>query len=210
MAWLDALAPDDRRDVLAVLDPITRGQKLDLQRFGDAGTAHIQRLTANELDEYTYLVAGCVGEFWTRLGFRHVDAFASLPQHEMLELGRRYGMALQLINVLRDARDDERQGRGYLPDSDDVGRWMVKARDGLRCGMTYALSIGDARVRTATALPALIGARTLALMEQAGASHVKVPRSEIRWLLARVALSMGSRARLQREFDIALRDNRAR
>lgn len=204
VAWLGGLAPDDRRDVLDVLAPITRGQRLDVERFGDATAAAPHRLTDAELDEYTYLVAGCVGEFWTKLGFRHLPQFAALSRDEMLSLGRRYGMALQLINVLRDAPADEAQGRGYLPDPANVQPWLAKARDGLQCGMRYALAIGPARVRVASALPALIGLRTLSLMP------ARVPRSEVKWLLARVALSFGSRARLQREFDIALGDNRPR
>lgn len=200
MAWLNALDAEDRRDVLGVLEPITHGQRLDVRRFGEGQPT---RLTAEELDEYTYLVAGCAGEFWTRLGFRHLPNFASLPMPQMLELGRRYGMGLQLINVLRDARDDEKQGRNYLP-GPQAGPWIAKAREGLECGMKYALALRPARVRAASALPALIGFRTLAAMP------AKVPRSDVKWLLARLALSFGSRGRLQREFDIALGDNRPR
>ena len=44
--------------------------------------------TAADLDEYTYLVAGCVGEFWTRLCFRHVRHFANRTEDEMLALGK--------------------------------------------------------------------------------------------------------------------------
>src|SRR5207248_3219494 len=72
--------------------------------------------TAADLEEYTYLVAGCVGEFWTRLCFRHVRQFSSRTEDEMLALGKRYGMALQLINVLRDAGSDLRAGRCYFPE----------------------------------------------------------------------------------------------
>lgn len=202
MAWMKALDAADQRDVLDVLEPITRGQRLDIERFGEAAAPI--RLTADELDEYTYLVAGCVGEFWTKLGFRHLPAFASLPRDEMLDLGRRYGMGLQLINVLRDARADEAQGRGYIPDPANTAVWMAKAHDGLDAGMRYALAIGNARMRVASALPALIGRRTLASMP------AKVPRAEVQWLLARLALSFGSRARLHREYAAALGDNRPR
>ena len=88
---------------------------LDLQRFDNPH--EIRALsTAADLDEYTYLVAGCVGEFWTRLCFRHVRQFSSRTEDEMLALGRRYGMALQLINVLRDAGSDLRAGRCYFPE----------------------------------------------------------------------------------------------
>ncbi|HJT45008.1 MAG TPA: squalene/phytoene synthase family protein, partial [Chthoniobacterales bacterium] len=72
---LNELDPDDREDVQTVLGKITKGQALDVERFGDA--AEPQPLqTALDLHEYTYLVAGCVGEFWTRICFRHVANFS--------------------------------------------------------------------------------------------------------------------------------------
>src|SRR6266576_5214160 len=91
--WLDQIEHADRYDIRVVLGKITRGQMLDLQRFDNP--QEIRALsTAADLDEYTYLVAGCVGEFWTRLCFRHVRNFAGWSEDEMLALGKRYGMAL--------------------------------------------------------------------------------------------------------------------
>src|SRR5438445_4026966 len=193
----------DRTEIRVVLEKITRGKMLDIQRFDNP--QEIRALsTAADLDEYTYLVAGCVGEFWTRLCFRHVRNFASLSEDEMLALGKRYGMALQLINVLRDAGSDLRAGRCYFPEYElsaahltasqilsepecfqSIYRtWLDKAKTGLGCGMQYSLAIESRRVRAATVLPALIGARTLALLHEARASAlqrtVKVPRREVR------------------------------
>ncbi|HEY8047597.1 MAG TPA: squalene/phytoene synthase family protein [Ramlibacter sp.] len=202
VAWLDALAPDDRADVMTVLRHITHGQTLDVERFGDASPYAARALTKDEeLDQYTYLVAGCVGEFWTNVGLRHVKDFSTLPREELLDLGRRYGQALQLINILRDAGADLAHGRRYLPDASRTQPWIARARGGLECGLRYALSLRDARVRVATALPALIGARTLSLMRDAPvASGVKMPRRDVRSLLARIALSLGSRPQLEFEF----------
>src|SRR5213596_4056174 len=115
LGCLEGMEHADRNDIRLVLEKITRGQMLDLQRFDNP--QEIRALsTAADLEEYTYLVAGCVGEFWTRLCFRHVQNFASLSEDEMLALGKRYGMALQLINVLRDASFDLRAGRCYFPE----------------------------------------------------------------------------------------------
>jgi farnesyl-diphosphate farnesyltransferase len=202
VAGLEALAPEDRADVLEVLGYITRGQQLDVERFGEASAQEPRALASDsELDEYTYLVAGCVGEFWTRLGFRHVDGFAALGEAEMLGLGRRYGQALQLINILRDSDEDLANGRRYLPEPARIDPWLARARDGLECGMRYALAVRGARVRVATALPALIGARTLSLLRGAPAgTRVKMPRRDVRGLLARLALAGGSRPQLEFEF----------
>src|SRR5437764_9152692 len=103
LACLEGMEHADRNDIRILLEKITRGQMLDLQRFDNPQETRALS-TAADLEEYTYLVAGCVGEFWTRLCYRHVRQFvASRTEDEMLALGKRYGMALQLINVLRDA-----------------------------------------------------------------------------------------------------------
>jgi farnesyl-diphosphate farnesyltransferase len=226
LEWLEQMEQADRTDIRVVLEKITRGQMLDLQRFDNP--QEIRALsTAADLDEYTYLVAGCVGEFWTRLCFRHVRNFASLSEDEMLALGKRYGMALQLINVLRDAGSDLRAGRCYFPEYElsaahliasqilsEPGRfqpiyrtWLDKAMAGLECGMQYSRAIENRRVRAATVLPALIGARTLALLDMAGSTAlhrtVKVPRREVRKMISSVAITFASRRAIDAMFNRA-------
>jgi farnesyl-diphosphate farnesyltransferase len=223
LEWLEQTGEADRDDIRAVLEKITHGQMLDLHRFDNP--AQVRALqTAADLDEYTYLVAGCVGEFWTRLCFRHLGDFATLTQDEMLALGRRYGMGLQLINVLRDAGADLRGGRCYFPDDelDAIGlsaaqilaesdrfqpiyqKWMEKAQDGLACGLQYSRAIRNRRVRAATTLPALIGARTLALLGKAGASAlhqtIKVSRREVRSMVVSLAIHLASREKIDAIF----------
>jgi farnesyl-diphosphate farnesyltransferase len=215
LGWLNQIEQADRNDICGVLAKITYGQMLDLQRFDNP--QEIRALgTAADLDEYTYLVAGCVGEFWTRLCFRHVRNFARLSEDEMLALGKRYGMALQLINVLRDAGSDLRAGRCYFAEYElnaahltasqilseperlqPIYRaWLEKAKAGLESGIQYSHAIENRRVRAATVLPALIGARTLALLNEAGASAlqhtVKIPRGEVRKMILSLAITFAS------------------
>ena len=43
-------------------------------------------------------VAGCVGEFWTRLGLlAQGPGFSTQPEEQLLRWGRHYGMGLQLV-----------------------------------------------------------------------------------------------------------------
>ncbi len=223
LSWMDALGDADCADVRTVLRHITRGQLLDVQRF--CGDSTVQALvTAAQLDEYTYLVAGSVGEFWTALCFRHLPGFARLPQQEMRELGRNYGMALQLVNIIRDAGADLAIGRCYFPRDELVvaglepqdillsperfgavrNAWIARAQAGLEGGMRYADAVNNRRVRAASALPALLGARTLELLRDAGPAaargKVKVPRREVRSMVLRLAFSLAGRATLQAEF----------
>ncbi|HXO93119.1 MAG TPA: phytoene/squalene synthase family protein [Candidatus Acidoferrum sp.] len=224
LARLEGMEHADRNDIRVVLEKITRGQMLDVQRFDNP--REIRALgTAADLDEYTYLVAGCVGEFWTLLCFRHVRSFSSRSEDEMLALGKRYGMALQLINVLRDAGPDLRAGRCYFPEYELSAAhltpsqilseperfqpiyqgWLETANAGLGSGMEYSRAIKNRRVRAATVLPALIGARTLALLEATGpaAVHrtVKVPRREVRTMILSLAFTLGSHRRIDAMFD---------
>jgi farnesyl-diphosphate farnesyltransferase len=218
--WLDRSEVLDREEVRAVLDQINRGQILDLERFRNPKQI-VALQTAAELDEYTYLVAGSVGEFWTRLCFRHLPKFTTRSEDEMLGMAKRYGMGLQLINILRDAGTDLRVGRCYFPNEDLAvaamepsqilreperfqpiyRKWWEKAERGIEAGLQYARAIRNRRVRTATVLPALIGARTLALLRDAGATalrrHIKVSRSKVRRVVASLIFGLGSRSRIE-------------
>ncbi len=198
-----------------MLQIIVTGQELDLQRFGDPAVVTSLR-TGAELEEYTYLVAGCVGDFWTKLGFRHIGAFASRSPEEMTKLGITYGKGLQLINVLRDRGADAAAGRGYLPAEELAtapvaqvfANWLGKAEEKITAGIDYCLALTNWRVRFATALPALIGARTIALLRAAGAgsggvgeTKIKVPRKEVRRILPAGALASLSPAALRALFQ---------
>ncbi len=77
-------------------------------------------LDYSALQRYAHLVAGVVGEMSAGIfGYRY-------PQ--TLQYAARLGLALQLINILRDVGDDARRGRIYLP-VDEMQRFAVKASD---------------------------------------------------------------------------------
>ena len=73
LSVLASFSAADQQHIRAVLTTITSGQELDLTRFGDASAANIVALATDaELDDYTWRVAGCVGEFWTKLSRTHL------------------------------------------------------------------------------------------------------------------------------------------
>ena len=227
LVLLGRTSTPDRADVRDVLAKINHAQSLDLERFGASDRVRALATVA-DLNEYTYLIAGCVGEFWTNLCARHVPNFAAPPVEKMLEFGRTYGEGLQLINICRDAGSDLRAGRCYFPDEDlhaagveasqiltqptrflpVFQKWLTQAEHGLRAGMQYCLSVGNRRIRAATALPALIGARTLGLLRQAGIDcleeKIKVPRQEVRQMLRSIVASLASKRTVHRMFENAL------
>ena len=60
----------DGRRIQELLKIIVGGQIFDLQRFpGETENELVALSNDEELDHYTYMVAGCVGEFWTKESF---------------------------------------------------------------------------------------------------------------------------------------------
>lgn len=194
-----------RAETLGVLGHIVRGQRLDVARFGAADEASPAQLaTRADLDEYTYLVAGCVGEFWTRLCLAAEPGYAALPDAEMAALGRRFGMGLQLVNILRDIPKDRAIGRCYLPAEDaDPGdraalfaaaqRWEERCAEHLAAAGQYVEAVRPRRLRFAAALPVLLGQATMAKWRAAGESvldsPVKIDRAAVRRTLALTAIA---------------------
>ena len=208
LAWLGSIAMPDRWEVQRVILRIAHGQALDLVRFGD-GSERKALAHVGELNDYTYFVAGSVGEFWTRLCERHLATkFARLPEAEMLKLGRRYGQGLQLINILRDLPEDLAAGRCYLPldelaaaglTPDDLTKSPAKARKlvekwrgetiaRLDDGWKYVKAIREWKMRYACALPILIGLDTLALLARESPLEAKTKHKVTRSVAAATLL----------------------
>ena len=114
---LEQAPESDRARIRSVVATLTRGMELDLTTFPAEDSGAVAALqTPEELDCYTYLVAGCVGGFWTSVAIAHEPRLAEWDAGRMSELGVRFGKALQLTNVLRDVPRDLRNGRCYLPE----------------------------------------------------------------------------------------------
>jgi len=205
-----------------VLATLTSGMIFDLTRFpgeDEKGLAAIE--TLEELDHYTYMVAGCVGPFWTVLHVTHRKRLGDWALREMSEEGVSFGKALQLTNVLRDVPGDLAHGRCYLPARelaalgmgprdllDPAGaaralplyrRLIGLALEHYNVGWDYTLAIPrlEWRMRLACAWPLLIGLATLADL----AAHpnplsvrtpIKISRGEVRTLLAQTTLTIWS------------------
>lgn len=221
LAAVAALPEADRARVRAVLATITDGMLFDLTRFPGEDAASLVALeTLEDLDRYTYLVAGCVGEFWTDLHIAHRPALGRWDAAAMRALGVRFGKALQMTNVLRDVRGDLDHGRCYLPRRELAALGVspadllapagaARARPLLTRLLGIALAHYEAawrytlaiprrewRMRLACTWPLLIGQATLeALAAQdnpLAAAQVKVRRADVRAMLAGSALTVWS------------------
>lgn len=173
------------RDLIeTVWTQIREGQAMDLLTFPRATP-----LTPEELESYCQLVAGCVGEFWTDVCFRHMKDYSRSTHVELRATGASFGRALQRVNILRDRTADAARGRIYIP-TERVADEIKAARRGLGDGLAYARALRMRRLRAAVALPARLGLETLALIENnPSAPRIKVPRSTVWRCLAQSLLT---------------------
>ncbi len=106
----------DKNLIRQVVNTLTDGMVFDLQTFPPEESGEIKALQqATELDHYTYMVAGCVGEFWTEISIAHNKALSHWDAEKQTGLGVQFGKGLQMTNILRDLPRDLRIGRCYLP-----------------------------------------------------------------------------------------------
>ena len=223
------LAAADQARVRRLLATIIEGMTEDLRVFPGEDEGKLAALeTRADLDRYTYLVAGCVGEFWTEVHVAHRPRLAHWDGPAMQALGVRFGQGLQLTNVLRDVPRDLRTGRCYLPRADlarlglEPGDLLdpaagLAARPLLReligtaldhydAGWRYTCAIprAETRMRLACAWPLLIGLSTLDLLARSPnwldpAVTLKVPRMSVYRLIARSSATIWSTRALERQ-----------
>lgn len=210
---IDALkvySEQDQQRMLDCLDIIVGGQIMDLERFGIAREGgNISSLKTNEeMDDYTYRVAGCVGVMWTKMSLAHLISLGQYKEEIFFMKGIRFGKALQMINILRDIPEDLRFGRCYIP-SDALERHGLTAQDlldknniekfrplyneylditndHLDAAVEYIKMIPETqfRLKASCMLPVLIGQRTVTLLREGNildsTDRIKVTRNEIK------------------------------
>jgi farnesyl-diphosphate farnesyltransferase len=176
----------DRVAIEQVWKTIQEGQEFDKRRFAGINP---EPLSPEERDHYTYLVAGCVGEFWTRICEEKILGFCSRSSEEMLVMGVSYGKGLQLVNILRDRHKDSQLGRVYVKDG-ELSVVLGEARQHLNSAKAYIHAIRPWRLRSATALPYHLAIDTLALVEASpDADSVKIPRNKMWRYVAAAAVT---------------------
>lgn len=202
-------SPEDRRRVQRLMTTLTQGMEMDLSTFPGQTADDLTALkTVDDLDRYTYYVAGCVGEFWTDLMCGHRKALASWNVREMSAVGVRFGKGLQLTNIVKDVAHDLQKGRCYIPepmlaeagltprdllDQQNLTKFrpvlskLVRmATEHLDQGWLYTMAIPryETRLRLSCMWPILSGGESLKLVMNSPdllnpAVKVKIPRSTV-------------------------------
>ncbi|THJ22407.1 MAG: squalene/phytoene synthase family protein [Nitrospira sp. CG24D] len=207
-------SPEDRRRVQRLMTTLTQGMEMDLSRFPGQSVEDLVALkTLEDLDRYTYYVAGCVGEFWTDLMCAHRTALASWNVRHMSDVGIRFGKGLQLTNIVKDVAHDLQKGRCYIPETMlvEVGltprdlldqtnlprfrpvlnKLVRMAAEHLDQGWMYTMAIPrhEMRLRLSCMWPILSAGESLKLVLHSPdllnpAVKVKIPRSKVYQILA--------------------------
>lgn len=169
----------DRAELCALWRTILEGQLFDLGRFGP-GSPPLARW---ELERYCGLVAGSVGEAWTRLTARHSPRTLLLPPEELLPLASAYGRGLQLVNILRDRERDREIGRCYVRE-EEVAALTGIAASWLRQAEHYLAGLRPGRILTASSLPLDLAKAMMDASGEAGIGPgMKLSRRAVRSLL---------------------------
>lgn len=118
-----ALTEAERRAILPRILEMSRGMREYSARADTDGTLRIQDL--QDLERYCHFVAGTVGELLTDL-FALGCPLAPARRAALGERAARFGLGLQLVNVLKDVAEDAARGDCFLP---------------LSCAKEYGVSI---------------------------------------------------------------------
>jgi farnesyl-diphosphate farnesyltransferase len=160
--------------------------------------AVFQLADAQELEDYCYYVAGVVGIMLTKIFCLHESTKKRRTELEACQI--QFGLALQLINIVKDFQKDIARGWCYIPftvtrscniDLDKMDALSLDQRrrvlqviiprvvQYLDSTLTYiqALPISERSIRRFCIIPFVIGYRTLVKIVEMGES--KVSREEI-------------------------------
>lgn len=209
----------DQERIRWLMGVLPDGMIMDLTRFpGDSAQDLTALQTLDELDRYTYYVAGCVGEFWTRMVCAHRPAMARWDVKQMSAIGVRFGKGLQLTNIVKDIARDLHHGRCYVPElllheagltpadllsrqnlskfRPVLNRLIKLALDHLDQGWMYTMALPrfEIRQRLACMWPILLAGETLKRVAAAPdlldpAVNIKAPRSVVYRVLALTTLT---------------------
>ena len=153
---------------------------VEFLRHADADGA-VRLTDLGQLRRYCYTVAGIVGEMLTDLFVADAPTL-SAGQPVLDRLAPEFGEALQLVNIVKDARADAAERRFYLPPDLEARRVTELARAGLGAARNYVDTLrahgAPPGVVGFAALPVLLARAALQQVEEHGPG-ARVPRPEV-------------------------------
>ena len=162
-----------------------------------------------DLDEYTYYVAGTVGHLLTSLFAHYSSKITPIVRQRLDKFSESFGKGLQLVNIIRDMNTDLKRGQSYIPDeilskyhltrksifeqkniaqAEELFNEMIRiAIDHLDKALAYVVTLPkeEARIRLFCLLPLFWAMQTLRLLQANTLAllrieNVKISRRTIR------------------------------
>ena len=155
-----------------------------MARFAEASdeAGRVELGTLQDLRDYCYVVAGIVGELLTDLFVHDAPEELKPVRDELDRRAARFGEALQLVNIVKDASGDAEEGRTFLPADVALEEVFALARRDVETAKKYVGVLrtnGAPRGQVAfTALPLLLAEATLVAVERDG-SGAKISREAV-------------------------------
>lgn len=193
------LSPRAAHSIEACLEEMASGMTHFLKAGEGASVPKRPCATIEDLERYCHVVAGTVGILLTRLFSPELpDPWATPLRYEQ---GRRFGLGLQITNVLKDAEKDRRRGITYVPLQSDgkSGPLVYLALNHLDCAQEYIVSIPAARgdLRLFCVWACHLALATLALIAEQPDRAAKVSREVLSRLLERSRACVVDDAKLE-------------
>jgi farnesyl-diphosphate farnesyltransferase len=172
-----------------------------------------------ELEDYCYCVAGIVGVMLTRLFCQRKGIEERRSELENFQIP--FGIALQLINIIKDYRKDIARGWCYIPltiteryqiEINRIDTLSIKQRQGIIKSMiplivTYLdstlsyiklLPLGERSIRMFCIIPFILGYRTLRKIVQMEGD--KITREEVAFILDKSTTYSQSNSSLEEDY----------
>lgn len=129
---------------------------------------HVQ--TEDDLDDYTYVVAGLVGEMLSKLWKWHDH----IETDEKLAVA--FGRGLQAVNIIRNRSEDKERGVSFYPHGWTQERMIDYAKNQLRKADEYIASIQPKHIYEFCSIPLALAYGTLTVIEN---NQEKLKRDEV-------------------------------
>ncbi|MDR1812033.1 MAG: squalene/phytoene synthase family protein [Candidatus Fibromonas sp.] len=178
----------------------------------------------SDLDRYCYFVAGLVGNMLTELFCHSAKCFKEKRQKKLRELAVSFGLALQLVNIIKDMREDSSRKVCFVPvefcrrhginsvqelfspetpqerKNSVKGELIKKASRHLQDAKSYIKTLPRCkhRIRLFCLWPSLMAADNLRVIAEGG---IKITRKTVKEIVRRSTVFGWSNSWVEREFS---------
>lgn len=194
LGYVRELNPQARSILVRHAMRSAEGMAVSLDHADASGNLHLK--SVQDLKQYCYYVAGIVGEMITELFVASECNSTQGGDHdqELAATAATFGEALQLVNILKDARDDKQSGRTYMPQGVPRATIFELARQDLQQAGKYVAALHKMNAPCGFIAfcdaPLQLAEATLRVVEQDGPGS-KIPRNEVFELLEKVLRNAG-------------------